>query len=254
MGFYDLSKEERTALINEMEATILNDLHRKQWTEIFTYAADRDTYIRKQAYTILGKIYKADSALRHTILTTIKELITARDEKIRQTAIYASGEIGKIDAAPVIDVLEKGLKDRHHAVRNGVIGALKQMGEKNPEPTIMFAANHIHDPDPEIRRQVIHGIELRGRTHPEDILPLLRERQHESHKRVKETIIHVLGQISYKRGGLEKVIHHLTTWENKEIVAQAVKEIITIHQRESSTAKTAAQAQEYIAKKMKDFE
>jgi HEAT repeat protein len=103
---------------------------------------------------------------------------------------------------------EKALKDEHHSVRNAVIGALKQMGQKNPEPTFNFAKKHLKDDDPKIRREIVHGIELRGRTHPEEVLPLLEELQNEKVKEVRKMVIHVIGQISYKKGCLEKVIMH----------------------------------------------
>ena len=57
-----------------------------------------------------------------------------------------------------------------------------------------------------IRRAVVDGIELRGRTHPEEILPLLKEVQSDPDKKVRRRMIHVLGQISYKKGCLEKVV------------------------------------------------
>ncbi len=104
-----------------------------------------------------------------------------------------------------------------------MIGAMKQMGQKNPEPTFKFARKHLHDDDPQIRREIIHGIELRGRTHPEEVLPLLKELQNEEVKNVRNMIIHVIGQISYKKGCLEKVIENLKSWKNKELVRDASK-------------------------------
>ncbi|MGN6645007.1 MAG: hypothetical protein ACTHJT_00645 [Cytophaga sp.] len=41
----------------------------------------------------------------------------------------------------------------------------------------------------------------------------------------------VLGQIAYKKGCIETVIEHLKTWENKELVLQALDEIIDVHGR-----------------------
>jgi len=114
-------------------------------------------------------------------------------------------------------------------VRNAVIGSLKQMGEKDPGPVLAFARKHIHHPDPEVRREMVHGVELRGRTHPEDVLPLLEELQHEESKRVRDMLVHVLGQISYKKGCLEKVTTALKNWENQELVARALEEIIDVH-------------------------
>lgn len=88
------------------------------------------------------------------------------------------------------------------------------MGQKNPEPTFDFARKHLKDDDPKIRREIVHGIELRGRTHPEDVLPLLEELQDEEVKEVRNMVIHVIGQISYKKGCLEKVVDALNGWRN----------------------------------------
>ncbi|WP_332634753.1 hypothetical protein [Halalkalibacter flavus] len=62
-------------------------------------------------------------------------------------------------------------------------------------------------------------------------------------------IIHVLGQISYKEGCLEKVVQNLREWENKELVQEAIIEIIDVHQRYIDFSdKTAEEAQIYISK------
>ena len=44
-------------------------------------------------------------------------------------------------------------------------------------------------------------------------------------------IIHVLGQISYKKGCLATVVSHLKSWQNREIVAKALQEILDVHRR-----------------------
>jgi len=172
---------------------------------------------------------------------------------VRQTSVYALGEIGKIDAERVFDYLEMGLRDPNHKVRNSVMSALKQMGEKNPAPTLKFAEVFIHDPDPEIRRKVIHGIELRGRTHPEDILPLLEGLQYEDNRNVRKMIIHVLGQISYKKGCLETVVTALKTWNNKEIVKDTLPYIIEVHRKYPFSVKTSEEAEKYIKEHFKEF-
>ena len=176
---------------------------------ILHYASDSDTYIRKNTYMAVGRIYWANEGLREIILRILDIMLKNSDEKIRQSSVYALGEIGKQDADVILESFEKALKDKHHSVRNAVIGAMKQMGQKNPEPTFEFARIHLHDKDPEIRREIIHGIELRGRTHPEDVLPLLKELQYEKVREVRNMIIHVIGQISYKKGCLEMVIDAL---------------------------------------------
>src|SRR6185436_1544028 len=96
---------------------------------------------------------------------------------------------------------------------------------------IEWSRTYLHHPDKEIRREVCHGIELRGRTHPQDILHLLRELQDDKTKRVRWTLVHVIGQVSYKKGCLETVIKDILTWENKQLIADAIEEIIDVHHR-----------------------
>ena len=157
--------------------------------------------------------------------------MTDDDPKVRQTIINAAGEIGKFDFEVVRHFFDKGLFDEHHSVRNAVIGSMKKMGEKNPLPVIEWGREYLHHPDKEIRREICHGIELRGRTHPEDILPLLKELQYDTTKRVRWTLVHVIGQISYKKGCLEKVMTDIITWENKDLITDAIAEIIDVHDR-----------------------
>lgn len=121
------------------------------------------------------------------------------------------------------------------------------MGEKNPAPLLEWSKQYLHHPDKEIRREICHGIELRGRTHPEDILPMLKELQFDKTKRVGWTLVHVIGQISYKKGCLEKVMADITTWENKELVADAIEEIIDVHYRyRNFSFYTQDEARKYI--------
>jgi len=197
MGFYDLSKDEREKLVIEIEEAIKHDLESGNSESIQKYMSDIDTYIRKNAYLIIGRLHRDRPDLREGILNVLEALFKNEEEKVRQTVVYALGEIGKIDADKIFGMLKEALNDEHHSVRNSVIGALKQMGEKNPKPTLEFARKFLHHPDPEIRHEIIHGIELRGRTHPEDILPFLSELQTDPDRKVKRTIVHVLGQISY---------------------------------------------------------
>jgi len=250
MSFYDLSKEERNQLIIEMETGIIEDLEHQDSSHLLVYASDKDTYIRKQAYLILGRLYHQESRLKERILLRVKGLLAHPDERVRQTAIYASGEIGEMDK--VAPLLERGLNDPHHTVRNGVIGALKQMGRKNPTATLVFAHQRLHDANPEIRRQIIHGIELRGRTHPQDILPLLREMQDETNRRVRSMIVHVIGQISYNAGCLETVIQELKTWHNPDLVRQATIAILEIHGEQSYCIHSLEDAKVYIRNELGD--
>ncbi len=250
MGFYDLSKEERKKRIEDMHSAIKEDLSSGSLDTILDFASDKDTYIRKNCYTILGRLYLAkeeNSDLRKQVRKTLAILLASEDELVRQTAVYAFGEIGKTEAEPALCYLEQALEDSHHKVRNAVIGALKQMGQKNPVPTLEFIKKHLHHPDPEVRREMVHGMELRGRTHPEDVLPLLRELQHEEKKRVRDMVVHVLSQVSYKKGCLEKVVTELRNWENRELVEAALEETKKIHRNYAKfCAVPPEEAEEYI--------
>ena len=231
MGFYDLDKQDRVALVGQISSNIAADLHSGKDRMLQQYFADDDTYIRKTAYLAIGKLYAADGPLRTSIIPALNALLSADDPKIRQTAVNAAGEIGKTDFNAVQSFFDTGLFDTHHSVRNAVIGSMKKMGEKNPVPVLEWSRKFLHHPDKEIRREICHGIELRGRTHPEDILPLLEELQHDTTKRVRWTLVHVIGQISYKKGCLEKVVPAIRQWENKQLIADALDEIIDIHHR-----------------------
>ncbi|WP_199562706.1 HEAT repeat domain-containing protein [Pedobacter chinensis] len=126
------------------------------------------------------------------------------------------------------------------------------MGEKNPKPILKWAKKYLHHTDKEVRREICHGIELRGRTHPQDILPLLKELQFDKTIRVKNTLVHVLGQIAYKKGCLATVVEQLKSWDNKELVLQALDEIIDVHNRYKDLAiLTQEQAINYIDKHYK---
>ncbi len=258
MGYYDMSKEDRQKFVKKMEYELTNNLKNNEMDKILHYSSNDDVYIRKNVSNILGRIYRGQNPQKKTIDTenqriykkeivkTTGILLGNHDNKVRQTAVYLAGEIGKKDAEVVFDFLEIGLNDPHHRVRNSVMSALKVMGEKNPRPTLEFAKKFIHNPEPEIRRKVVHGIELRGRTHPEDILPILEELQYENNPQVRKMIIHVLGQISYKQGCLEKVTAALKTWKNKKIVGDAIPYIIQVHKNYPFSVKTPEEAEKYL--------
>jgi HEAT repeat protein len=258
MGFYDLKKPERQKIIKKIEHETLIailDLSSQSDNEsnrvpeiILNYSSDSDTYIRKNVYASIAKIYFAHTNLRETILKLLDHMLNDINEKVRQTSVYALGEIGKKDADSIMIFLERALKDKHPSVRNGIIGAMKQMGQKNPKPTFKFARKHLHDDDPQIRRIIIHGIELRGRDYPEEVLPLLEVLQNEEVIPVRNMIIHVLGQISYKKGCLEKVIESLNSWKNRELVLDASKEILNVHLRYKFASRTPEDAEDYINK------
>ena len=231
MGFYDLAKPERVKLVEKINQEILEDITTSKIKTLLVYFSDEDTYIRKTAYLAIGKIYLTNLPLQHNIVQALHNLTLHENEKVRQTTINAAGEIGKTNFKELISFFDKGLFDEHHSVRNAVIGSVKKMGEKNPVPVLKWAKQYLTHPDKEIRREICHGIELRGRTHPQDILPLLESLQHDKTKRVRSTLVHVLGQIAYKKGCLKTVVEALNKWENKELVKDALDEIIDVHHR-----------------------
>ena len=249
MSFYDLSKEQRVKLVEEINSTILSEIKKRQQKSILAYFSDEDTYIRKTAYLAIGKIYKTEINLQNDILNLLDKLIVTTNEKVRQTIVNAAGEIGMKDFSRIMKFMEQGLIDEHHSVRNAVIGSIKKMGQKNPKPVLAFSKRYLYHEDKEIRREICHGIELRGRTHPQDILPLLKELQNDKTARVRNTLVHVLGQIAYKKGCLETVVEDLKKWKNKELVKDALDEIVDVHDRyKNFSVKTQAEAIKYISK------
>lgn len=252
MGFYDLNKQERLSLVSEINSTIIAELNIMEFKKTIHYFSDEDTYIRKTAYLSLGKIYLTKTTLQPNIINALQEFLPASDFRIRQTTINAAGEIGKSDFEIVRHFFEKGLFDKHHSVRNAVIGSIKKMGEVNPVPVLQWAKLYLHHENPEIRREICHGIELRGRKYPEDILPMLKELQHDKPARVRKTLVHVIGQIAYKKGCIQTVIAHIKQWENKELVTEAIEEIIDVHDRYKDFAVlTQEQARQYIEENFK---
>ena len=249
MGFYDNTKEVRALIADKIAAEIQSDFEAVANKNIPRYFSDEDTYIRKNAYLAVGRIYFANINLQELIIKTLENLLCSHSFRVRQTVINAAGEIGITDFSAVERIMETGLEDKHHSPRNAVIGSLKKMGEKNPVPVLGFARKHINHPDAEIRREICHGIELRGRTHPQEVLPLLKELEYESVARVKNMVVHVLGQIAYKKGCLETVVSELKTWGNKIVAEKAYEEIIDVHKRyKNFSYLTAKQAREYIEK------
>ena len=249
MGFYDLDKKQRLQIVDKINKDIFNDIQMKENGNIITFCSDNDTYIRKTAYLAIGKIYKSNLRLQTIILKQLDNLYKSTNEKVRQTAINAAGEIGILEFERVTHFFDKGLFDEHHSVRNAVIGSMKKIGEKNPNPILQWSKKYLYHADKEVRREICHGIELRGRTHPQDILPLLKELEFDKTARVKNTLVHVLGQIAYKKDCLATVIEHLKSWDNKELVLQALDEIIDVHNRyKDFSILTQQQAIEYIDK------
>jgi HEAT repeat protein len=247
MGYYDLPKPEREAMVAAIHATLSSGFQGNALHEIEALYADQDTYVRKAAYLETGKVYLEIHALRPVILDTFRAWMEHPDYKVRQTVINAAGEIGKWDFPVVERFFAIGLFDKHHSPRNAVIGSIKKMGEKNPGPVLAWCEPYLRHPDKEVRREICHGIELRGRTHPQDILPMLQQLQWDKTSRVRNTVVHVIGQIAYKRGCLETVVEHLKHWENRDLVADARAEILVIHDRYRNFSRyTVDEARAYL--------
>ncbi|SEJ73554.1 hypothetical protein SAMN05216327_117178 [Dyadobacter sp. SG02] len=242
-----MSKSERTDRVQAIRGEIMDALKGRNFQKAHLFFADDDTYIRKSAYLVTGRLYFEEVALQSAILTLLFQFLSDPDFKVRQTVINAAGEIGMQDFEEVRFYFDEGLKDPHHSPRNAVIGSVKKMGEVNPKPVLAWAREYLHHENKEIRREICHGIELRGRKHPEDILPLLQELQHDRTARVRNTLVHVIGQIAYKKGCLLKVLAHLKDWENPPLVDAALEEIIDVHHRyRNFAALTQAEAIEII--------
>jgi HEAT repeat protein len=247
MAFYDLSKQDRIQVVASIRNNIEAELITGKPEKTLSFFSDDDTYIRKLAYLSVGRIYFEHILLQTAVIRLLEMLLKEDDYKIRQTVINAAGEIGKKYFDAVVHFFDSGLFDPHHSPRNAVIGSIKKMGEVNPIPVLGWAKTYLHHQDKEIRREICHGIELRGRKFPQDILPLLHELQYDKSARVRNTLVHVIGQIAYKKGCLEIVIGHLKLWANKELVAEALEEIIDVHVRYRNFATlTPEQAKQYI--------
>ena len=255
MAFYDLGKEERRAKISQINAEIETALLKNETGLLLRYFSESDTHIRKRAYLAVAAAWdgKQKQKLKHSVLRLLSECLSCSDEKIRQTAVYAAGEIGRMDFSSVEKLLEQALFDSHHSVKNAVIGSLKRIGQKAPSDMIAFSGKYLEHPDPEVRRQVIHGVELRGRTHPQDVLPLLGRMQNERESRVRKMVIHVAGEISYKEGCLETVLTDLRKWENRQIASKILEQILNVHRNyQKFTALPFDIAEKMIRKEMRD--
>ena len=245
MAFYDLTKEERAKKVADIQYEIKESFSGDPLYVCVEYFSDEDLYIRKAAYLGIGRIYNSETSLRKNIRSLLSNLKNHPNELVRQTVINAAGEIGMFQFEEVKALFDEALFDDHHKVRNAVIGSLKKMSQKNPIPTLEWSKKYLNHPEKEVRREICHGTELRGRTHPQDILPLLEVLQNDPTKRVRDTLVHVIGQISYKKGCLPKVITALNTWKNKELINDAINEIIDVHS-EKRYAKFSALTQEEV--------
>ena len=132
MAFYDLKKEDRVELVEKISKEIFDELSAGKQEKIVIYFSDEDTYIRKTGYLAIGRIYKANQRLQPRVLKLLDRLAVSENEKVRQTAINAAGEIGMKDFDHVAKFMENGLYDKHHSVRNAVIGSIKKNGREKP--------------------------------------------------------------------------------------------------------------------------
>src|SRR5690606_8032520 len=98
MGYYDLSKEERQKFVLKMKKEIVKGLKEGETIVILHYSSDNDVYIRKNVSTIMGRIYRDQGIFQEEIIQVASHLLKNDDEKVRQTAVYLMGEIGKKDA------------------------------------------------------------------------------------------------------------------------------------------------------------
>ena len=231
----------------KIKEKIISDLKKDNTEKALNYMSDKSSSKRKNAYVALASIYNEQDDLKDQILDFLRTLFEDKNKKVRQTALYALGEIGKTDAERVVEMFEEAMSDQDHLVRISVYGALKEMGQKNPEPAIEFAKKFQYHSDPKIRRRIIQGIKHIGKMRPQDILPILRDSQNDEDEKVRDMVINVIGEISYKNGCLEIVIADIKTWENKEIVESAIKEIIAAHKKHKKISeKSTKEAKKYI--------
>src|SRR4051812_14006310 len=124
MGFYDLDKQQRSILVDQISIDVSAAVASGNTDGLLHYCSDADTYIRKAAYLAIGRLYTANGPLRPAIMDTLTRLFQADNASVRQTAVNAAGEIGKADFGLVAHFFDKGLFDQHHAVRNAVIGSM----------------------------------------------------------------------------------------------------------------------------------
>src|SRR6478672_7612653 len=101
MAFYDLDKEQRKALVDRMTQQLQSDFNTPlPWLsgiKSLAYFSDEDTYIRKSAYLVFGRLFNTFPEWRSTILQILEILSTNSDFRVRQTVMNAAGEIAKTD-------------------------------------------------------------------------------------------------------------------------------------------------------------
>ena len=92
MSYYDLSKVERTNVVAEMSALIHSEILSNKHRNIYNYFDDPDTYIRRNAYLIIGKIFYEKTHLQYYIIHLLEVLLKEESHYIRQTVLNTAGE------------------------------------------------------------------------------------------------------------------------------------------------------------------
>ncbi len=82
MGYYDLTKAQRIELLNKIKEQIEIDIVNNRTENIRGYSSDNDTYIRKNVYLVLGRLYRDNIEQRKGILKTLEVLLFDKNEKI----------------------------------------------------------------------------------------------------------------------------------------------------------------------------
>lgn len=90
MGFYDLSKEERAERVAAIDAAIKHDLEQGITENMEKYASDADTYIRKNAYLAIGRLYRDRKDLQDGLLSVLGMLFTHDNELVRRRSCMRS--------------------------------------------------------------------------------------------------------------------------------------------------------------------
>ena len=97
MGLYDLGKEQRLQLVDQINGEVLVDLQKGKSGNIVIYCSDDDTYIRKTVYLAVGKICHGIELRGRThpqnILPLLKELQFDRTARVKNTLIHVLGQI-----------------------------------------------------------------------------------------------------------------------------------------------------------------
>lgn len=90
--FYDLKPAEREAYKISLKRRLRDDalVNRPDgWLEVFSH---EDTYVRREAYLAVAKLYRDVVDLRSNIMRILDKLFKSPDPLVRQTVINSYGE------------------------------------------------------------------------------------------------------------------------------------------------------------------